>query len=231
MDERNLPQIGCREPHIRRGTAKVSISRNLKICSAPNRLAVFLKSPGCPFCGRCINTFQTISPKHRAAMSTLTRGQIGGNGWMPVTRRALTFTGEEDFGAYRQARLHERDAASEDCGADLAGLCPRRIRRFGFPCHEGRRNFCRRSFRESDQIGVGLMRAAFHPSNGPLSDRSFDEGERDARMNLFVGAIGSYKNPQSHRDVNLDSPREAIEIIMLANHLRIVDMYRINNNS
>ncbi|AZO65818.1 MAG: TIGR02391 family protein [Mesorhizobium sp.] len=73
-------------------------------------------------------------------------------------------------------------------------------------------------------LGVKLMRAAFAPENGQLSDMTVDAGERVARMELFAGAIGSYKNPQSHRKVALDDPDEAAEIIMVANHLlRIVD--------
>jgi uncharacterized protein (TIGR02391 family) len=76
----------------------------------------------------------------------------------------------------------------------------------------------------SDQLGVSLMREAFKPKCGPLADHPTEKGEQEARSALFAGAIGSYKNPQSHRDVNLDDPIEALEIIMLANHLlRIVD--------
>jgi hypothetical protein len=59
---------------------------------------------------------------------------------------------------------------------------------------------------------------------GPLTDPSADEGEREAMAHLFAGAIGVFKNPQSHRDVNVDDPTEAMEIIMLANRLlKIVD--------
>ncbi|QIA21497.1 TIGR02391 family protein [Mesorhizobium sp. AA22] len=77
-------------------------------------------------------------------------------------------------------------------------------------------------------LGVKLMRAAFAPENGPLSDMAVDPGERVARMELFAGAIGSYKNPQSHRKVSLNDADEAAEIIMLANHLlRIVDAAKL----
>jgi uncharacterized protein (TIGR02391 family) len=73
-------------------------------------------------------------------------------------------------------------------------------------------------------VGVKLMRKAFAPENGPLTDMAAEGGERQGRVEFFAGAIGCYKNPHSHRDVNLDDPLEALEIIYLANHLlRIVD--------
>jgi uncharacterized protein (TIGR02391 family) len=78
-------------------------------------------------------------------------------------------------------------------------------------------------FKQTD-IGVNLMRAAFHKETGPLTDNEQNDGEKEALISLFVGAIGSYKNPHSHRNVPLDDPSEAVEIVLLANHLlRIVD--------
>jgi uncharacterized protein (TIGR02391 family) len=50
-------------------------------------------------------------------------------------------------------------------------------------------------------IGVALMRKAFDKNTGPLTDMSMDEGEREMRSHFFAGAIGSYKNPHSHRNV------------------------------
>jgi uncharacterized protein (TIGR02391 family) len=79
---------------------------------------------------------------------------------------------------------------------------------------------------ESDSLlGVKLMTAAFKPSPpGPLTDPSMDGGEAVARMNLFAGAIGVFKNPTSHREVAFDDPTEAAEVILFADLLmRILD--------
>jgi uncharacterized protein (TIGR02391 family) len=75
--------------------------------------------------------------------------------------------------------------------------------------------------------GVDLMRKAFNPTDGRLTKSSDQPSEREALSHLFAGAIGSYKNPHSHRTVKITDPRDAQEQIMLATHLlRIVDARR-----
>jgi uncharacterized protein (TIGR02391 family) len=72
--------------------------------------------------------------------------------------------------------------------------------------------------------GADMIARAFHEDKGPLRDPNMQPAERSARRSLFVGAFGSYKNPHSHRNVALDDPDEAAEIVALACHLlRIVD--------
>lgn len=77
---------------------------------------------------------------------------------------------------------------------------------------------------ENSLIGVKLMRGAFKPEGGPLADPDLDTGEQVGMMELFAGAIGTFKNPSSHRQVDYKDPTEASEIVMLADLLmRILD--------
>lgn len=75
-------------------------------------------------------------------------------------------------------------------------------------------------------IGVDLMRQAFHPEKGALTDKKRALAEREATTHLFAGAIGLFKNPSSHRDINLDDPSKAAELILFANYLiRLADRH------
>jgi uncharacterized protein (TIGR02391 family) len=74
------------------------------------------------------------------------------------------------------------------------------------------------------EIGTDLMRKAFDAAKGPLAKQSDPKPEREALAHLFAGAIGSYKNPHSHRTVTITDANEAQEMVLLASHLlRIVD--------
>jgi len=79
---------------------------------------------------------------------------------------------------------------------------------------------------EETDIGVPLMRKAFHADTGNLTNPNQQSAEKEAIAHLFAGAIGYCKNPSSHRDVEITA-EEAAEVIVFASYLlRIVDSRR-----
>jgi uncharacterized protein (TIGR02391 family) len=150
----------------------------------------------------------------------------GASGWRLLSRRARKIETEAEFADYKIARLLPKEIlhprmADRVWGAFVRGEYDGAV----FQAMKAVEVAVREaSGLGNDLFGVKLMGPAFHPDTGVLTDPKAEGGERVGRMELFAGAIGSYKNPQSHRNVNLDDPLEALEIIYFANHLlRIVD--------
>ena len=71
--------------------------------------------------------------------------------------------------------------------------------------------------------GVKLIRAAFHPENGPLADKSRPVAEREAVSNFISGAYGLHRNPPSHRDVALEFDQAFESVVIASNILKLVE--------
>jgi uncharacterized protein (TIGR02391 family) len=75
-----------------------------------------------------------------------------------------------------------------------------------------------------EKFGRSLMREAFAPAVGPLTDKAALKAEQESLADLFAGAVGLYKNASSHRTGTVNDPVIASEIILLASHLlKLVD--------
>jgi uncharacterized protein (TIGR02391 family) len=150
----------------------------------------------------------------------------GSAGWRIFSRRAESMTSPDDVAQFARSRRIERGSLhprirQKVWSAYLRGEFDVAV----MQAMKGVEVYVREAgdFTAAD-YGVDLMRRAFHEDNGPLTDKSVEKSERQARASLFAGAIGSYKNPHSHREVNIEDPDEAFEIVLFANHLlRIID--------
>jgi uncharacterized protein (TIGR02391 family) len=148
-------------------------------------------------------------------------GMNGRNGWMVVTSKGETISNDQDFAALKAAVAFPKELLHPDI-ADKVWLALSRgdldeAVFFAFKAVEVAVRSA--SKLAATDIGVSLVRKAFDKSSGPLTNLAEPEAEREALSHLFAGAIGSYKNPHSHRTVNLTDLREAQEQVLLASHL------------
>lgn len=146
--------------------------------------------------------------------------------WRFITRRGERVLQEENFVAYSQALLLPSENLHPILVRKVKPLFLRgdydtaifqafktievRVRKIG-------------GYAKGD-YGTDLMRKAFNPQTGKLTNTHSEQSEKQAMSDLFAGAIGLFKNPTSHRDIDGISPGEAADYIKIANCLlKMVD--------
>lgn len=83
---------------------------------------------------------------------------------------------------------------------------------------------------EATDIGVNLISKAMGTKNGnPIIKISEVEAEQEGYQALFRGAIASFKNPLSHKEVEYNNSARAAELLSFASSLlHIIDSRLIN---
>ena len=153
-------------------------------------------------------------------------GTNGNSGWRVLGRRARGLLDRAEFDNFRSASLFPKTLLHPKI-ADRVWIALARgdLSDAVFIAFRSVEEAVRAAggFCDTD-YGNKMIRSAFNPENGPLTDETQPIAERSALADLFAGAIGSYKNPHSHRTVTITDHLEAQEMVMLASHLlRIVD--------
>jgi uncharacterized protein (TIGR02391 family) len=141
--------------------------------------------------------------------------------WFIVSERGRKIATREEFKTYLRASMFPRDLLHPSISTSVYALFLRGL--YETVIFEAFRQVeveVRRAGGYSDEdFGAPLMRKAFHPKNGALTDPARVSGEQQGMSDLFAGAMGFLKNPTSHRVGTFDKPEEAIALVLFASYL------------
>jgi len=74
-----------------------------------------------------------------------------------------------------------------------------------------------------EDYGISLIRKAFNPQTGTLTNYGVPVAEREAQAHFIAGAYALYKNPCSHKDVKMDFYDAFERIVVASKIMKIVE--------
>jgi uncharacterized protein (TIGR02391 family) len=173
---------------------------------------------------RCIEAL-AAGWSHLNAIGMLAAHPDSQGEWHFLTRRARSIKTAADYEHFRKISLYPRGAIHPRIEAEtyaefLRGDYETAVSKAFKAIDVAVR---RHAKLQPELVGRPLMAKAFNEV-GTLTDSSEVKAEQESLLQLFSGAIGRFKNPTSHREVDISDPAEVIEILQLASLLmRIVD--------
>ncbi|MDG1132977.1 MAG: TIGR02391 family protein [Pseudomonadales bacterium] len=83
----------------------------------------------------------------------------------------------------------------------------------------------------SELFGTRLLRKAFNPDTGILTNYSIPKSERDAFCNYICGAFSYYRNPSSHRDIDMDFIGAFDKIVVASDLLKTIESSEVSEQN
>jgi uncharacterized protein (TIGR02391 family) len=80
----------------------------------------------------------------------------------------------------------------------------------------------------ADMFGERLLKKAFSPDEGILTNNKLPRSERFAFLNYITGAFSFYRNSSSHRDIELDFVSAFDRIVVASDLLKAIEDAEVN---
>ncbi|MBC8484630.1 MAG: TIGR02391 family protein [Bacteroidetes bacterium] len=82
----------------------------------------------------------------------------------------------------------------------------------------------------ADMFGERLLKKAFNPDNGVLTNHNHPKSERFSFLNYITGAFSFYRNSSSHRDLELDFVSTFDRIAVASDLLKAIEDAEVSDS-